>query len=270
MRESGAPNDPRPALAGATPKTILVLVLLWFVLAAARGFAGREDEFLSFVRGHLFLTPSSVLESAEIWQPATWFWFHEPARPDHLLGSVVFLWLFGRPAERVIGRRGLVALFVGGGVAGGVAWVAVRYLGGPDPVSTGSAAAVAAVGTFAALRRPWERVGLLVANPPLALLVPLSLAGYAAAALVAGPRSAWSTVALAAGALWGALHHRFLVPSPADSLPPPPPRVPESLDPEATRDRVDALLAKISESGIESLTPEERAFLEAASTRFRG
>jgi rhomboid-like protein len=68
----------------------------------------------------LYLRPSSVFEGGKLWQPFTYFWLHDPTRTFHLLGNMLWLWMFGTRLEHWWGlRRFLTAygVFALGGAA---------------------------------------------------------------------------------------------------------------------------------------------------------
>ena len=84
----------------------------------------------------------------------------------HLLGNLVFLLIFGIPAERVMGSRRLLVLFLLGGALANLA--AALTLGNPDRVIIGASGAVSAVmGAYLALF-PRARLGVVI---PLGLFL---------------------------------------------------------------------------------------------------
>jgi len=84
----------------------------------------------------------------------------------HLLGNLVFLLIFGIPAERVIGSRRLLVLFLIGGAVSNLA--AALTLGNPDRVIIGASGAVSAVmGAYLALF-PRAHLGVVI---PLGLFL---------------------------------------------------------------------------------------------------
>lgn len=97
--------------------------------------------------------------------------------PLHLLGNVLFLWLFGPSVEDATGRLRFLALYLAGGLAAGGAQVLV------DPHATapllGASGAISAVmGAYLRLY-PWGRI-LTVITVPLAF----SIVGIPAAAML--------------------------------------------------------------------------------------
>lgn len=84
----------------------------------------------------------------------------------HLLGNLVFLLIFGLPAERSMGGRRFLLLFLLGGAASNLA--AVLAIGAPERVIIGASGAVSAViGAYLALF-PSARLGVVL---PLGLFL---------------------------------------------------------------------------------------------------
>ena len=84
----------------------------------------------------------------------------------HLLGNLVFLLIFGLPAERVMGGRRFLALFLLGGAMANLG--AVLAIDTPDRVIIGASGAVSAViGAYLALF-PGARLGVVL---PLGLFL---------------------------------------------------------------------------------------------------
>jgi membrane associated rhomboid family serine protease len=84
----------------------------------------------------------------------------------HLLGNLVFLLIFGLPAERVMGAGRLLVLFLLGGAVANLA--VVLAVAGPDRLVIGSSGAVSAlIGAYLALF-PRARLGVVL---PLGLFL---------------------------------------------------------------------------------------------------
>lgn len=84
----------------------------------------------------------------------------------HLIGNLVFLLIFGLPAERTMGPWRLFALFLFGGAAANLA--AVLMIGTPDRLIIGASGAVSAlIGAYLALF-PGAKLGVVV---PLGLFL---------------------------------------------------------------------------------------------------
>ncbi|MBK6332793.1 MAG: rhomboid family intramembrane serine protease [Thermomonas sp.] len=148
----------------------LLFVALWlaYVLGAMRAPALRQGAELDW--GVL----SGGLDSIEAWRQAlvdgsvlrlaSALFLH--ADWIHLLGNLVFLLIFGLPAERVMGGWRFLVLFLLGGAVANLA--AVLAIGAPDRVIIGASGAVSAViGAYLALF-PGARLGVVL---PLGLFL---------------------------------------------------------------------------------------------------
>ncbi len=151
----------KTVLRWATP---LLVAALWltYVLGAMRAPALREHAQLDW--GVL----SGGLDSAAAWREAmvdgrvlrlfSALFLH--ADWIHLLGNLVFLLIFGLPAERVMGGWRFLVLFLVGGAAANLA--AVLAIDAPDQVIIGASGAVSAViGAYLALF-PGARLGVVL------------------------------------------------------------------------------------------------------------
>ena len=151
----------------ATP---LLFATLWvaYIVSAMRAPAGRIATALDW--GVL----TGGLDSRAAWRGAmadgsvlrlvSGLFLH--ADWIHLLGNLVFLLIFGLPAERVMGGWRFLALFLLGGAVANLA--AVLAIGAPDRVIIGASGAVSAViGAYLALF-PGARLGVVL---PLGLFL---------------------------------------------------------------------------------------------------
>jgi membrane associated rhomboid family serine protease len=85
---------------------------------------------------------------------------------SHLLGNLVFLLIFGLPAERVLGPWRLMLLFLVGGAISNL--TAIYTMGSPDQIIIGASGAVSAlIGAYLALF-PGARLGVVI---PLGLFL---------------------------------------------------------------------------------------------------
>ncbi len=161
------PNRSGASLRWATP---LLAALLWaaFVWALSRPDALQRTLMLEW--GAL----AGGVPGAGPWQPwadpqqwlrlVTALFLH--ADWAHLLGNLVFLLIFGLPAERVMGPWRFLALFFLGGALANL--FAVLAIGAPDRLIIGASGAVSAViGAYLALF-PRARLGVVV---PLGLFL---------------------------------------------------------------------------------------------------
>jgi membrane associated rhomboid family serine protease len=160
------PRD-KTAFRWATP---LVFVALWGCFVAARVVPGIDPQRLLSDWGalsgdlHSWAALADSVRDGRIARLATALFLH--ADWAHLLGNLLFLLIFGAPAERAMGPGRFLALFLAGGVVANLA--AVLVIGSPDRLIIGASGAVSAViGAYLALF-PGARLGLVL---PLGLFL---------------------------------------------------------------------------------------------------
>jgi membrane associated rhomboid family serine protease len=168
---------------------VLVEIAAFLVYAFADGPAVLRD--------HVALTPARAW--SEPWQLVTSLLLHVDARD--LIGSLVGVWIFGAPLERLWGPRRLIWFLVG---TGAFAAVVMALVGTGGPVGGLAPSAVALVVVF----------GFLFAEPYVFLYGVLPLKGKhlcifalvttGLSSLTGGPGV--HTVGLMAGAVAGVLH----------------------------------------------------------------
>jgi membrane associated rhomboid family serine protease len=121
------------------------------------------------------LTPAAFIgdTAARGWVPAfltiiTYQFFH--ADIAHVVGNMIFLWVFGDDIERVLGRGRYLAFYLLCGVIGGLVFVA------NDPHSTieliGASGAVAGVVVGYVMLRPCAKITVLLG------IIPLRISAY--------------------------------------------------------------------------------------------
>ena len=160
------PTRTQPVLRWATP---LLFALLWaaFLWTLVQSDAWLREAMLEWGA----LTGDAGARGLEGWSdPQRWarlftaLFLH--ADWAHLLGNLVFLLIFGLPAERVMGPWRLLALFFLGGVFANL--FAVLVIGTPDRLIIGASGAVSAlIGAYLALF-PQAKLGVVV---PLGLFL---------------------------------------------------------------------------------------------------
>jgi membrane associated rhomboid family serine protease len=161
------PSRPKAALRWATPLLFVALCLAFFWAL------GRPDE----ARRSLWLAWGALgrglgggdaglaaLRDGSVLRLFTALFLH--ADWAHLLGNLVFLLIFGLPAERTMGPWRFLLLFLFGGAIANLA--AVLSIDNPDRVVIGASGAVSAViGAYLALF-PSARLGVVL---PLGLFL---------------------------------------------------------------------------------------------------
>lgn len=209
----------------------------------------------------------------------------------HLLGNMIALFMFGPPVERSLGDRAFVRLYLLAALGGPALSLALLPLTG-SAIIIGASAAV--FGVMLAFVLEWPDAPVLVFPLPVPVKAKWLVAFLAGLSLVAGVVGARDGVAhfahlggfaaafvylRGAALLSRARRDEVIERTPAVLVRPPTAdaaRRAEPVGPRRRRDRdatglaeVDRVLDKISALGLESLTPDERRFLDEMSRRFR-
>ena len=160
------PTRTRSTLRWATPMLVALLWLAW-LWAATR----PDDSQAALLLEWGALAGNPGIAGLQGWRdPGHWLRLFSAlflhADWAHLLGNLVFLLIFGLPAERVMGAWRLLALFLLGGAFANL--FAVFVIGAPDRLVIGASGAVSAlIGAYLALF-PQARLGVVV---PLGLFL---------------------------------------------------------------------------------------------------
>ncbi len=161
------PTRQKRGLRWATP--LLVVLLTGAFLWATMGTSG-EQRALVLGWGALsggFMSPDAwpaALQDGRALRLVTALFLH--ADWAHLVGNLVFLLIFGLPAERAMGPWRFLALFLLGGAVANLA--AALTIGAPDRIIIGASGAVSAViGAYLALF-PRAKLGVVL---PLGLFL---------------------------------------------------------------------------------------------------
>lgn len=256
----------------------------------------RAESTLNRLLAHAVLVPSELAKGA-VWQLFTFQFMH--AGLFHLGVNCLMLYLFGRAVESALGRASFWRVYLASGVAGGLlqsvcSWVAPGHFGAAGVVGA-SCGVFGIIATFAMMNREMPITTLV------AFVLPVSMkAKYLVivSAVIAGlgmlqGRSGVAHAGHLGGLLMGVayvhfgLHSRNLnlrwprvlrgrrepelvvMSGPARPRRQPPPRAEQGdLPPQEFIEReVDPILDKISQHGLQSLTPRERRILELARER---
>jgi membrane associated rhomboid family serine protease len=269
LEEAGWVVRPTPAV-----KWLLVVNFGAFLLQQLFRAMGNQM-FADFLK----LSAEKVHEGC-LWQFATYMFLHGSV--IHLLLNLLMLYFFGNEVEFALGPRHFLGIYFGGGLAGGLAWFAFNSHTATSMVGA-SGAVYAVTIAFAALypRRPITLLVFFVL--PVTLLAKhWAIVAVALAVLFCVGDDGGNVAHLAhlGGAAVGYLYVRRLsapraaAPSAPQSRPPAGPAGGEGEVPsirlrksEYIARRVDPILDKIAEHGIQSLTREERRILDEAKDR---
>ena len=206
------PSRQKTGLRWATP---LLFAALWlaFLWTLGRPDEARRSQWLAWGALGSGLGEGSAwlaaLQDGSVLRLFTALFLH--ADWAHLLGNLVFLLIFGLPAERVMGPWRLLALFFLGGAFANL--FALLVIGAPDRLIIGASGAVSAViGAYLALF-PQARLGVVVplglflefVRAPASLLIGVWAALQIVFAYIGPAFGAVAWAAHAAGFLFGIL-----------------------------------------------------------------
>jgi membrane associated rhomboid family serine protease len=220
----------------------------------------------------LFGLTEGGLRSGALWQLLTYQFLH--ANELHILMNMLGLWFAGRELEPVIGTRRFVALYLIGGVVGGLA----QMIFSSGPLIGASASVCAVLLALTSLFPNMPVMALIFFVLPLrmqARTLGLGMVGISILVWLSGLMPEVGHMAhlggFATGWVFGLIYRRTLGEGGADfgqSIPPPLPG--EGAFPRHDSMSFDDVLSKIMNQGIESLTRDERRILEEGrSTRRR-
>jgi len=225
------------------------------------------------------------------WTLFTYMWVHANIGDDlfHIIFNMMWLWYFGQFFLRYHTSKQLLHVFIWGGIIGGLSFL----LWGSCMNDTfgqflvGASGAIFALVAAVAIRQPNEPIYLNL----FVRIVPISMKWFALIALginimhLLGGQNSGGIICHLGGMLWGALYELNLLKGWTKQLFSPKvhmaatPGGKRTPHPDKQKDidynqrqkeqqaRIDAILDKISRSGYDGLTAEEKAALFDASQR---
>jgi membrane associated rhomboid family serine protease len=245
----------------------VVFLLLWIVPSLAP---------------HLALVPGAIL--VQPWTPLTYMFVH--AGFFHLFFNMLALFFFGPPLEARWGGREFLKYYLICGLGG----AALSFLFAGHSMVVGASAAVFGVMLAFALNWPNSPIYIFGIFPIKAKWLVAALAGFSLLSAMNGVRDGTAHFAHLGGFIAGFLYlklfdsvsHRLrrlkkslprsrfsVIPGDAGSTAVVQPQRLRRRDEERLLDEVDRVLDKISESGLASLSADERQVLDEASRRYR-
>ncbi|GAB3688923.1 rhomboid family intramembrane serine protease [Spirosoma flavus] len=283
---------------------ILINVVIFLVLLIGRVSLSiaQNEEIYGFVRAQLMLPGNLAAFLHKPWTLFTYFFTHDEI--FHILYNMLFLYWFGRLIDEYLGSRRLIGLYITGGMAGGLLYLAmynlVPYFQNHADVARmlGASAAAFSVAVGAATLLPNYTFHLLFFGPVrikyiVFFFVILSIAQSAGT-------NAGGNLAHLGGAIMGFCYVKLLqngtdlgrplywLADGWSNLLKPKPAIKVSYRQRSSasaqtssyastagsstmstpdQDEIDTILDKISRSGYESLTREEKQKLFRASQR---
>ena len=277
-----------PGLFATAVSTLIVINIAVFVAQLLIGDHRVENWFS--------LYPGSVLRG-QIWRLTTYDFLHSPDSVWHIIWNMYALWMAGTILEeRVLGKREFIAFYLVSGVISGLAYLVWSLAMKDGHPVLGASGAVAAVVLFFALKFPhhvWHIFGIIPV--PVIIIAGLTfiLDLFPVLRQIGGapPQDNVAHVAHLGGMAFGYCCYRFdwRIMSWFDSLDLHPLRawkrwrsrrrfrVVRDEEPVKSRPNpspsleaeLDRVLAKVHESGQDSLTEAEQAVLLEASRRYK-
>lgn len=256
-----------------TTNLILLMVGIYAIQILTRGAGG----------GGWFTNTFSL--HADVWrqpwmffQLLTYGFLHDPNNIWHILFNAIVFWFFGRVIEMRYGRREFLAFFLAAVVFAGTVWcVGENFMsdGGRRAIMLGASGGIAAVLLLFVLNFPHQVIYIWGVLPIPSWAFALLFVGQDIFGAVSRSGDVAYTAHLG-GALFAFLYFRYRWRL-SDRIPTgfsmPRLRRRPNLKvhhPDATKEnRLDDILRKIQDQGQESLTREERRFLERTSHEYQ-
>lgn len=246
-----------------------VTLLLLAVLCAGYALSERLGKALR-------LDVEAMLESFEAYRLVTYAWIFDTEQGAgfnllYFAAMAVLFAAFCRRAEQSLGAVRVLLAFFLLPAAGGLALAIWQCAAGSVEVHSGDAMpGAAAVALLAACAEPGRRVRILLFLPTRMTTAAVATVAISVAYVTAVHRNAGALVPLGAtlAAAWFAARIRSLAEAVMRRLASRIERLQEGRDVEMQR-QVDAILDKIHQRGMESLSRVERRMLQRASRRLQ-
>lgn len=129
------------------PPAIRVLITLCVGVFIVQAIGGRS--FNRFLVTWFAFDPSWEVAISQPWRWVSYMFLHGSG--FHLLFNMLWLWWMGRPVEERVGPRSFTVLYLGAGIGGGLLNVALATIFGNTPVIGASGAVYGVMVAFAVL-----------------------------------------------------------------------------------------------------------------------
>ena len=251
----------------AVKSLIIVNCAIYFLTLIVGNLSSFGDvyDWLGFV-------PQRVLEGHRYWQVVTYAFIHD-INPLHLLFNMIFLWLAGREVETLLSTRGFLTFYALAALVSALCYATSAYIiqDAKAVPMVGASGAIMGVLVLFAIYYPTAELPVLFISLQARFAVAIYIAIDVAMLLSAkqscrGVASFAHLAGAAFGFVWYKTHPRvsdFF----ADLE-----RKLEKKEREEARDlekRMDEVLRRVSEVGMDGLSSEDKALLDRASHHFR-
>lgn len=253
-------------VAGRVVKCIAVANLVMFVLVMVTG--GGASPLYKWLQMR-----TDAVWAGQVWRLFTFTYLHSPAGLGHVFWNMLGLYFFGTPLERKWGGKPFFLFYTLGGFVAVSLYTVLSSIGWLEPTGAlvGASGGVLAVLGACAVLFPQFRVILIVFPLPIRTLAVLLVAMYTFNLFTLGENAggdACHLAGLAFGIYFGYRGHRFF--GKLDDMRAKAREGAWQAKREAMlRDeqRVDELLQKVKEKGIQSLSGREKRELAEATKR---
>lgn len=266
------------AMTNVWQKLIIANVIVFVIQMAVRGSTGYLD-----------LDPESVLFGGQVWRLITYAFCHDPHSIWHILFNMLWLWAFGPELESLYGSREFLIFYLTSAVVAGLAHLSLCLALDSGTAAVGASGAVMGLAMLYALYYPTREFIIYIfpiqARWLVTLFVIMDLFPVLGALGGEGGTDGVAHAAHLGGLAYGFLYKKFDLrydrlfggwnffrlfrdmnrkrsvrlyhpAEPAEPI-------------QNLNERVDEILAKISDRGEASLTDREREILKEASRRFK-
>jgi membrane associated rhomboid family serine protease len=249
------------------------------------GFGNSSIEF--YTRDYLFLSAHLPKLLYRFWTPVTYMFMHDG--PMHILFNMIWLYFMGQIFEEFLGKGRTIGLYIAGGLAGGVFFIAAynllpaftNYNFAQVSIISGASASVMAIVVGTATLVPDYTISLMFIGP--VRLKWLAIFMVIIDFLLIAKENPGGEIAHLGGALFGFVYIKQLQKG-NDWLgginklfmPKPKMKVVSYNSPQKkstnlpSQEEIDRILDKISVSGQNSLTKQEKETLLRASNNNEG
>jgi membrane associated rhomboid family serine protease len=237
---------------------------------------------VSIIQEWLELDTRKVVQGGQVWRLVTCAFCHDRYGVFHIVINMFVLVWFGCTLERMYGSREFLLFYLAAAITASLAFVALDLYTGSIIPAVGASGAVFGVAMLYVMHFPHETMCLFWMQIELRWIILIYIIWdlHPVVLALAGDRT-FSGVGHAAhlgGLAFGYLYAKssWRLEAALDWLPgrrtraERPSRVASTAPADPEVGRVDTLLAKISASGADSLTDDEREYLKRASQRKRG
>jgi membrane associated rhomboid family serine protease len=243
---------------------LIANIAVYLIGIIITGSAPQEET--TFLEGIFALMPVSTAMTLQLWRLVTYQFLHHGL--GHLAFNMIGLFFFGPQLERFWGTRKFLTFYLSCGIAGGLFYILLVYVGFLQAgIMVGASGAILGVVTACALLFPKSSINLLFIPIPIPIRIfAFFLVLYSVFIVVTKGANAGGEAAHLAGIGAGALYvvsdsWRTKLKLRLKAF-----RWEKSIEGERRlRIEVDRILKKVHDSGLHSLTASEKRILKKAT-----